>query len=171
MKSALLTGAALLTAVSSAAFAQNTQIPSGQAPAAVTQPPAGVAMSPSGAGNTGAMSSPDNARAGREANAGGMFMNVPAQSDLSSKVVGLSVRNSENTDLGTIKDIAFDANGVKAYNLSVGGFMGVGDRYVAVRPSAINITYDAANNKWQALMNTDADQLKAAPAFQYSSNG
>jgi len=171
MKSALFTGAALLMAVSSAAFAQTTQVPSGQPPAGTTQPPAGTVIGPSGPANTGAINSADNVRAGREATAGSMFMNVPAQSDLSSKVVGLSVRNSENADLGTIKDIAFDANGVKAYILAVGGFMGLGDHYVAVRPSAINISYDAANNKWQALMNTDADALQAAPAFQYANNG
>jgi hypothetical protein len=170
MKSALFTGAALLMAVTSTTFAQS-QVPSSQPPAAATQPPAGSVIGPSGPASTSAMNSSDNARAGREANAGGMFMNVPARSDLSSKVVGLSVHNNENADLGTIKDIAFDANGVKAYILAVGGFMGLGDHYVAVRPSAINISYDAASNKWQALMNTDADALKAAPEFQYANNG
>jgi len=103
--------------------------------------------------------------------AGGLFAKVPAQTGLSSKVVGLSVYNSENTDLGTIKDIAFDANGVKAYIVAVGGFLGMGDHYIAVRPSAINITYDASKDKWQALMNTDIDQLKSAPEFKYSSAG
>jgi hypothetical protein len=170
MKSALFTGAAILMAVTSTAFAQS-QVPSSQAPAAVTQPPAGIPISPLGSTKSGTMNSPDSGQAGRDANAGGMFMNVPEQSDLSSKVVGLSVHNSENADLGTIKDIAFDANGVKAYILAVGGFMGLGDHYVAVRPSAIVISFDAASNKWQAVMNTDADALKAAPAFQYASNG
>jgi len=164
MKQTLLTGAALLMAVSSAAFAQSTSVPSGHSAASVT-------ANPPAAGNAGAMNSADNARAGRLADGGGMFANVPAQADLSSKLVGLSVYNGQNTDIGTIKDIAFDANGVQAYILAVGGFLGMGDRYVAVRPSAINITYDATNNKWQASMNTDADQLKSAPEYKYSSNG
>jgi hypothetical protein len=151
-------------AVSSAVFAQTTQVPSGQSPANVTS---GVPAT----GSPGAMNSTDNARAGLQADAGGMFANVPAQTGLSSKVVGLAVYNSENTDLGTIKDIAFDAHGVKAYIVAVGGFMGMGDHYVAVRPSAINITYDATKDKWQAVMNTDADQLKSAPEFKYSSAG
>jgi sporulation protein YlmC with PRC-barrel domain len=198
MKPALLTGAALLMAVMSpVAFAQTTQVPSGRSPAGVTSsppnpgtagtmnPPANesagaitpsgsrgpAAMNPSGAASAGAMNSADSARAGSLADAAGLFANVPARAGLSSKVVGLSVYNSENTDLGTIKDIAFDANGVKAYIVAVGGFLGVGDRYVAVRPSAINISYDAAKDKWQALMNTDADQLKSAPEFKYSSAG
>jgi sporulation protein YlmC with PRC-barrel domain len=164
MKTALLTGAAMLMAVSSVAFAQTTQVPSGQAPA-------GVTSSSPDAAKASAMNSTDNARAGRLADAGGMFTNVPTQADLSSKLVGLSVYNSENTDIGTIKDIAFDANGVKAYIVAVGGFLGMGDHYVAVRPSAINISYHATKDKWQASMNTDADQLKSAPEFKYSNAG
>jgi hypothetical protein len=167
MKPALLTGAALLMAVSSGVLAQTTQAPSGQSPASVTSSP--PPMGPTG--SAGAMNSADNARAGLPADAGGLFANLPAQTGLSSKVIGLTVYNSENTGLGTIKDIAFDTSGVQAYIVAVGGFLGMGDHYIAVRPSAINITYDASKDKWQALMNTDVDQLKAAPEFKYSSAG
>lgn len=86
-------------------------------------------------------------------------------------MIGLTVYNSEDTDLGTIKDIAFDANGVQAYILRVGGFLGMGDHYVAVKPSAITISYDATSDQLQALMKPNDDQLKAAPQFQYSSAG
>jgi sporulation protein YlmC with PRC-barrel domain len=120
---------------------------------------------------TATTNSTDNARAGRRADAGGIFTNVPAQTGLSSKLIGLSVYNNQNTDVGTIKDIAFDTNGVKAYIVGVGGFLGMGDHYVAVRPSAIDIKYDATNDKWKASMNTNVDQLKAAPEFKYSSAG
>ncbi len=159
MRPFLLTGAALLMATSSVAFAQNTTVPAGQSAPSHSLP---VVTSGSAGSRTAS---------GMQTDAGGLFANVPAQADLMTKVVGLSVHNSENTNLGTIKDIAFDANGVSAYILSVGGFLGMGDHYVAVRPSAINIRYDITNNKWQASMNTDADQLKAAPAFKYSSAG
>ena len=100
----------------------------------------------------------------------GMFANIPPQEELSSKVVGLEVYNSANKDLGKIKDIAFDQSGVKAYIVSVGGFLGMGDHYVAVNPSAVNISYDSQAKKWRAAMNTDVDQLKAAPEYKYSSN-
>jgi len=101
--------------------------------------------------------------------AAAMFTNVPARDDLSSKVVGLNVYNSTNQDIGTIKDVAFSATGVKAYIVGVGGFLGMGDHYVAVRPSAITLTYDAAGKKWHAAMDTNAEQLKAAPEYKYSS--
>jgi hypothetical protein len=100
----------------------------------------------------------------------GMFTTIPSRDDLSSKLVGLSVYNNAGQDIGSIKDIAFSNNGVKAYILGVGGFLGVGDHYVAVRPSAINLSYNATNNTWQAKMDTNAAQLKAAREYKYPSN-
>jgi len=100
----------------------------------------------------------------------GSFTIVPAQEDLSSNVVGLSVYNNDKKDIGTIKDVAFDSAGVKAYILAVGGFLGMGDHYVAVRPSAINLSYNGGDKKWHAEMNADAAQLKAAPEYKYHAN-
>jgi hypothetical protein len=91
----------------------------------------------------------------------GMFTYVPAQDELSSNVVGLDRQN-----IGTIKDIALDASGLYGYIVSVGGFLGMGDHYVVVRPSAISLK--AKDNKWHATMNANADQLKAAPEYKYS---
>jgi hypothetical protein len=112
----------------------------------------------------------DENQANVRMDANGRFTNLPAQEDLSSKVVGLDVYNVANQDIGKIKDIAFDDRGVRAYIVAVGGFLGMGDHYVAVKPSAIDINYDASNRNWHATMNTDADQLKAAPEYKYSSN-
>lgn len=111
-----------------------------------------------GAQTTGSNPNPDR---------GGMFATIPAQGELSSRVVGLDVYNNANQNIGTIKDVAFDQNGVRGYVLAVGGFLGMGDRYVAVRPSAVAVRYDSGDNKWHATMNANADQLKAAPEYKY----
>jgi sporulation protein YlmC with PRC-barrel domain len=95
----------------------------------------------------------------------GMFTYVPAQDELSSNVVGLDVYNEDSENIGTIKDIALDASGLYGYIVSVGGFLGRGDHYVVVRPSAISLK--AKDNKWRATMNVNADQLKAAPEYKY----
>lgn len=110
-----------------------------------------------------------NARDASGASAG-QFANVTPRADLTSKVVGLAVYNQDHKDIGTIKDVAFDSSGVKAYIVAVGGFLGMGDHYVAVRPSAINLSYNASDKKWRAEMNTDAAQLKAAPEYKYSNS-
>jgi sporulation protein YlmC with PRC-barrel domain len=50
-----------------------------------------------------------------------------------SKVVGLSVYNSNNESIGSINDLLMDKGGnIKAAVLSVGGFLGVGARLVAL---------------------------------------
>ncbi len=97
----------------------------------------------------------------------GMFTYVPAQDELSSNVIGLDVYNEDKKNIGTIQDIALDANGLYGYIVSVGAFLGKGDYYVVMRPPAIS--FKAKDNKWHAKMNVNVDQLKAAPEYKYSS--
>jgi hypothetical protein len=152
MKRVLLTTAAVLLSLSTASFAQTTS-----ASHAVNNDRAATMNASNGAnGNMPAS---------------GMFATVPSQDELSSQVVGLDVYNNANQNVGKIKDVAFDQSGVRAYIVAVGGVLGVGDHYVAVSPSAIRISYDSNNKKWHAAMNANADQLKAAPEYRYSSNG
>lgn len=50
-----------------------------------------------------------------------------------SKVVGLNVYNEANESLGTINDLLTDKEGnIKAVVIGVGGFLGVGERLIAV---------------------------------------
>jgi hypothetical protein len=102
--------------------------------------------------------------------AGGSFTSVPAKDDLSSKVIGLDVYNNANQNIGTIKDVAYNGDGVRAYIVGVGGFLSMGDHYIAVRPSAITLSYNAGEKQWHAAMDATADQLKAAPEYKYPSN-
>lgn len=99
--------------------------------------------------------------------AGGTFTTVPSGDMLGSKVIGTDVHNNANQDIGTIKDVAYSGTGIKAYIIGVGGFLGMGDHYVAVNPSAVHVTYDSSAKNWRATMNATADQLKAAPEFKY----
>jgi sporulation protein YlmC with PRC-barrel domain len=50
-----------------------------------------------------------------------------------SKIIGLSVYNDNNENLGSINELLMDKNGsVKAVVIGVGGFLGVGEHLVAV---------------------------------------
>jgi sporulation protein YlmC with PRC-barrel domain len=50
-----------------------------------------------------------------------------------SKVVGLNVYNDQNQNVGSINDLLMDKTGVvKGAVLSVGGFLGMGSRFIAV---------------------------------------
>ena len=97
------------------------------------------------------------------------FVTIAGNDDLSSKVVGLDVYNDNKQDIGQIKDIALNQQGqTQAYILSVGGFLGLGEHYVAVNPSTVKVTYNDSEKKWHAAMNATSDQLKAAPEFKYA---
>jgi sporulation protein YlmC with PRC-barrel domain len=85
----------------------------------------------------------------------------------SSKLKGLNVYNQKDESVGEITDIAIKNNQIDALILSVGGFLGMGERYVAVSPSSVNIRHDSKNDKWLASMNTTKEALKAAPEFKY----
>jgi hypothetical protein len=107
--------------------------------------------------------------AGGNTSASNTFVSVPNNDELSSKVVGLDIYNTANQDIGQIKDIAMNPNGrPRAYIVSVGGFLGMGEHYVAVNPSAVKVSYNGSEKKWHAAMNATADQLKAAPEFKYA---
>ena len=95
------------------------------------------------------------------------FSTVSKDEMFSSKLKGLSVHNQKNESVGEITDIAIKNHQVDALILSVGGFLGMGERYVAVSPSSVNIRHDDKNNKWLASMNTTKEALKAAPEFRY----
>lgn len=97
------------------------------------------------------------------------FVQLPSSDMLSSNVVGLDVYDGQHNNVGKIKDVAFDTSKkVSAYVIAVGGFLGMGERYVAVNPDAVAIAYDAGNKTWRAAMNASKDQLKAAPEFKYT---
>jgi sporulation protein YlmC with PRC-barrel domain len=98
------------------------------------------------------------------------FPRVTSDEMFSSKLKGLNVYNQNNESVGEISDIAISkGDQVQALILSVGGFLGVGERYVAVAPSAVQVTYDQASKKWKATMNTTKDAMKSAPEFKYPS--
>jgi sporulation protein YlmC with PRC-barrel domain len=95
------------------------------------------------------------------------FSTVQKDEMFSSKLKGLNVYNQKDESVGEITDLAIKNHQVDALILSVGGFLGVGERYVAVSPSSVNVRYDNKNDKWLATMNTTKDALKAAPEFKY----
>jgi hypothetical protein len=95
------------------------------------------------------------------------FSTVSKDEMFSSKLKGLSVTNQKDETVGEISDLAIKNHEVDALILSVGGFLGMGERYVAVSPSSVSVRYDSKNNKWLASMNTTKDALKSAPEFKY----
>ena len=95
------------------------------------------------------------------------FSTVSKDEMFSSKLKGLNVYNQNDESVGEITDLAIKGNQVDALILSVGGFLGMGEHYVAVSPASVSVKRDAKNDKWVATMNTTKEALKAAPEFKY----
>ena len=89
----------------------------------------------------------------------------------SDKVEGTAVYGPDDQKIGSIERVMIDKkSGKVSYAvLSFGGFLGIGDHYVVVRPSAVTVSYNTSDSKWHATMNASADQLKAAPEYKYPS--
>lgn len=86
---------------------------------------------------------------------------------LSSNLIGLNVHNNAKETVGEIKDLVVSGGNLSGLIVSVGGFLGIGERYVVVTPSAVNVVYSENDKKWTATMDTTKDALKAAPEFKY----
>ena len=81
-----------------------------------------------------------------------------------SKVVGSSVVNETNETVGTIDDlIVTPSEKVPFAVLSVGGFLGMGTKYVVVPYSALQV-----RDKKMVLPGATKDSLKALPEFKYA---
>lgn len=80
-----------------------------------------------------------------------------------SKLVGMDVENRSGEKLGKIEDLVVDMNtGRISYAvLSVGGFLGVGEKYIAVPPSAFEFS---AHDK-KLVLNADKAKLERAHGF------
>jgi sporulation protein YlmC with PRC-barrel domain len=82
-----------------------------------------------------------------------------------SKVVGATVVNDANETVGTVDDlIVTPGEKVPFAVLSVGGFLGIGTKYVVVPYNSIQIV-----EKKLILPGATKDSLKALPEFKYAS--
>jgi len=143
-------------ALQGAAAGADTQ--SGSAAKADTQSgSAAKADTPSARTDARATASAARSSAARSSNAGASVQEVRA-----SKLLGASARGSEASALGKISDLIVDASTGRVHYavLSVGGFLGMGDKQFAVPLSALRV--DASG---ELTVDADRDRLQSAPAF------
>jgi len=82
-----------------------------------------------------------------------------------SRLLGSDIYNDKGDKIGVLDDfiVGSDAN-ISVAVISVGGFLGMGDRKVAVPASLFT-----SNQKGQTVLpNATADQLNALPEFLYA---
>lgn len=81
-------------------------------------------------------------------------------------VLGLRVRSSAGEDMGRIVNVIVDRTGqVRAAVIDFGGFLGVGNRKIAIDWNALHFVV-AANKDDRITLDLTRDQVKAAPEFK-----
>ena len=90
-----------------------------------------------------------------------------AQGYRASKLIGEDVENSAGEKIGKVDDLLVGRNDRVLYAIiSVGGFLGIGNRLVAVPFQALQ---PKPNDDDLILPNATKDELKRLPEFKYAS--
>jgi hypothetical protein len=148
-----LTAAALAAVLAVPAFAQ-------QPSTSTTPPPAAQPSTPSSS-----MSSPSAATAQKA----GFVQSQDANDWRGSKLIGASVYGPDNSSIGEINDVIIGSDGrIKAVVVGVGGFLGVGQKDVAVPFQELTVTRKSNSSSIDKItVSYSKDQLKNAPKFAY----
>jgi len=145
----LTIGAAVGALMASTALAQT---PAPSAPTAT--PPAATTTAPAGAGAAGT-GSPD------------IVMSQKPDQWLATKFRGTDVVGADDAKIGDVSDILFDKEGkIDAYVISVGGFLGVGSKSVALAPSSFQVVPGKDGGADQLKLAMSKEQLTQAQAFE-----
>jgi sporulation protein YlmC with PRC-barrel domain len=98
-----------------------------------------------------------------------LMSSVPSSSLTVTNWYKQTVYDPSNNKIGEIGDVLVGPNGeVNAVIIGVGGFLGAGEKDVAVNFNSIKKTMK--DNKVYLTMDTTKDALKNAPGFKYDSN-
>ena len=88
---------------------------------------------------------------------------------LASKFKGTDVVGADNKSVGSVSDVLFNKDGkIEAYVVSVGGFLGIGAKDVAIAPASFQVMPgDKTKNESDKLkISMNADDLKQAANFE-----
>jgi sporulation protein YlmC with PRC-barrel domain len=99
-----------------------------------------------------------------------IMTSIPSDSATVTHWYKQSVYDPSDSKIGEIMDVLIDKSGkVTALIVGVGGFLGMGEKDVAVPFDAVKAT-TKDNNKWYLVMNSTKDALKSAKGFKYDRN-
>jgi sporulation protein YlmC with PRC-barrel domain len=98
-----------------------------------------------------------------------LLSSVPATSHTVTDWYKQDIYDTQNNKIGAVSDVLLGQDGqVSALIVGVGGFLGAGEKEVAVNFSSVKETMK--NSKMYLTMDTSKDALKAAPGFKYDSD-
>jgi hypothetical protein len=97
----------------------------------------------------------------------GQIVTQPEESILARDLIGQTVNAPDNTKIGNISDLVMSKDGrtVEGFVIGVGGFLGIGERSVALKMDQLKITPKAEGGV-SLVSDLKRDDLANAPAFK-----
>lgn len=95
--------------------------------------------------------------------------NLPADSWTVTNYYKQDVYDNNQHTVGKVDDVLIDKSGkITALMVGVGGFLGAGEKDVALPFSAVKS--EKKNDKWYLTVNENKDSLKSAAGYKYNSS-
>jgi sporulation protein YlmC with PRC-barrel domain len=124
---------------------------------------------PTGAMDRSTTGTMDRSTTGAAAGRPDFLTTLPQNALLVSNIHDQNVYDPQENKIGEVKDLVLDRGGkVTAAIISVGGFLGMGEKDIAVAFSDLRAT--ERNNKWWLTINATKDELKNATGFRFDKN-
>ena len=103
--------------------------------------------------------------------AGGDYLTAQSDEQISANTyIGQSVYNSADESIGKISDLIMEKDGgITAAVVGVGGFLGIGEKWVAVPFEKVSITQTPDSDDVKLTTTETAESLQAAPEFKTKS--
>jgi PRC-barrel domain len=150
-------------ALTSAIAQQTNTPPTSNTPSGTSSTP-GASSTPSATSNTPSTSATSSTPASGSAN---FVTKQSPDQHLASKFKGTDVIGSNDEKIGDVSDLLFDKeNKIVAYIVGVGGFLGIGQKDVAIAPSSFQPAPGKDPSDVKLRLSMTKDQLKEAPAFE-----
>jgi sporulation protein YlmC with PRC-barrel domain len=161
MLNKLMLGVALSAFALSGAMAQSS--PSSSS-GATSSPPAMQSPAPSDSSKM----KPSSTTGAAQSTSGAKFVTTQSSDQwLASKFKGTDVVGSDDKKIGDVSDILFDKSGkIEAFVISVGGFLGVGSKDVALAPTAFEVVKGSNGSSDKLKLAMSKDELKTAQNFE-----
>jgi sporulation protein YlmC with PRC-barrel domain len=103
------------------------------------------------------------------AKSGTFMQNQTANEWRGSKLIGASIYGPDNNSIGDVNDVLISDDGsIRAVVVGVGGFLGVGEKNVALPFDALDVQRDRSSGEIEKItVRYTKDELKNAPKFAY----
>jgi hypothetical protein len=98
--------------------------------------------------------------------AGGFITQAQMGQYRASKLVGVNIYNGKDENIGEVNELIVDGSGkVLAVVIGVGGFLGIGEKSVALKMDGLQIS-NTAEGAVQLTMDAKKEELASAPSFK-----